>query len=288
MVTSRAVAPLHRLAAWCLPLVRPGGMMLAVKGVSAPAEVERDARAIAALGGGEPPDRNVRDRHRRSAEHGGRRGASAAKERVIVYVSEGACGASISADYRSDVSRETSPQPGWTPIAEEAARAARVLHPDRHRMPRPVRGAGSSPSPTRRAASARPRARSTSPPRSPCTACGCWSSTSTRRATPAPRSASSTASARRRSTRCCSARSPLAEAAVASTACPDLLLRARHDRPRGRRDRARQHGGPRARGSSRRWCRRRSTSSTSTTSSSTARPRSACSPSTRWSRRTRC
>ncbi len=36
-----------------------------------------------------------------------------------------------------DVSRETS-QPGWTPIAEEAERAARVLHPDRHGMPRPT------------------------------------------------------------------------------------------------------------------------------------------------------
>jgi 16S rRNA (guanine527-N7)-methyltransferase len=54
VVTSRAVAPLHRLAAWCLPLVRPGGMMLAVKGVSAPAEVERDAGAVAASGGGFP------------------------------------------------------------------------------------------------------------------------------------------------------------------------------------------------------------------------------------------
>jgi 16S rRNA (guanine527-N7)-methyltransferase len=54
VVTSRAVAPLHRLAAWCLPLVRPGGMMLAVKGVSAPAEVERDAQAVAASGGGIP------------------------------------------------------------------------------------------------------------------------------------------------------------------------------------------------------------------------------------------
>ncbi|OLT11967.1 chromosome partitioning protein [Pseudonocardia sp. CNS-139] len=32
------------------------------------------------------------------------------------------------------VSRET---PEWTPIAEEAARAARVLHPDRYGMPRP-------------------------------------------------------------------------------------------------------------------------------------------------------
>jgi 16S rRNA (guanine527-N7)-methyltransferase len=54
VVTSRAVAPLHRLAAWCLPLVRPGGMMLAVKGMSAPAEVERDAQAVAASGGGIP------------------------------------------------------------------------------------------------------------------------------------------------------------------------------------------------------------------------------------------
>ena len=54
VVTSRAVAPLHRLAAWCLPLVRPGGMMLAVKGMSAPAEVERDTRAVAVSGGGIP------------------------------------------------------------------------------------------------------------------------------------------------------------------------------------------------------------------------------------------
>jgi chromosome partitioning protein len=36
-----------------------------------------------------------------------------------------------------EVPRETSPE--WTPIAEEAARAARVLHPDRHAMPAPVR-----------------------------------------------------------------------------------------------------------------------------------------------------
>ncbi|MDN5858864.1 MAG: AAA family ATPase, partial [Pseudonocardia sp.] len=43
----------------------------------------------------------------------------------------------------SDVSRETSAVaagsgPGWTPIAEEAERAARVLHPDRYGMPRPA------------------------------------------------------------------------------------------------------------------------------------------------------
>jgi chromosome partitioning protein len=53
-----------------------------------------------------------------------------------VYVPE----QSLRSDYRPDVPRETSVEgsgPGWTPIAEEAARAARVLHPDRHRMPRP-------------------------------------------------------------------------------------------------------------------------------------------------------
>lgn len=54
VVTARAVAPLHRLAAWCLPLVRPGGMMLAVKGATAADEVRRDAAAVARLGGGAP------------------------------------------------------------------------------------------------------------------------------------------------------------------------------------------------------------------------------------------
>jgi 16S rRNA (guanine527-N7)-methyltransferase len=54
VVTSRAVAPLHRLAGWCLPLVRPGGTMLAVKGVSAPEEIVRDAAAVQRLGGGTP------------------------------------------------------------------------------------------------------------------------------------------------------------------------------------------------------------------------------------------
>jgi chromosome partitioning protein len=39
-----------------------------------------------------------------------------------------------------DVPRETSrPRQDWTPIGEEAERAARVLHPDRHLMPRPAR-----------------------------------------------------------------------------------------------------------------------------------------------------
>ncbi|GLY67535.1 16S rRNA (guanine(527)-N(7))-methyltransferase RsmG [Amycolatopsis taiwanensis] len=54
VVTSRAVAPLARLADWCLPLVAKGGMMLAVKGASARDEVARDAKAIARSGGSAP------------------------------------------------------------------------------------------------------------------------------------------------------------------------------------------------------------------------------------------
>ncbi|MCW2720360.1 16S rRNA (guanine(527)-N(7))-methyltransferase RsmG [Pseudonocardia sp.] len=54
VVTSRAVAPLHRLAGWCLPLLRPGGTMLAVKGASAPEEITRDAAVVQKLGGGAP------------------------------------------------------------------------------------------------------------------------------------------------------------------------------------------------------------------------------------------
>lgn len=41
VVTARAVADLGRLAGWCLPLVRRGGVMLALKGQSAAAEVEQ-------------------------------------------------------------------------------------------------------------------------------------------------------------------------------------------------------------------------------------------------------
>jgi 16S rRNA (guanine527-N7)-methyltransferase len=54
VVTARAVAPLARLAGWALPLLRPGGTLMAVKGASAPAEVERDAAEIRRRGGGPP------------------------------------------------------------------------------------------------------------------------------------------------------------------------------------------------------------------------------------------
>jgi 16S rRNA (guanine527-N7)-methyltransferase len=39
VVTARAVAPLDRLAGWCLPLLRPGGQLLALKGSTAAEEL---------------------------------------------------------------------------------------------------------------------------------------------------------------------------------------------------------------------------------------------------------
>jgi len=54
VVTARAVAPLARLAGWALPLLRPAGTLLALKGRSAETEVARDAVAVRKLGGNEP------------------------------------------------------------------------------------------------------------------------------------------------------------------------------------------------------------------------------------------
>jgi 16S rRNA (guanine527-N7)-methyltransferase len=51
VVTARAVAPLERLAKWCLPLLRPGGQLLALKGESAEEELQRDAQAVRKAGG---------------------------------------------------------------------------------------------------------------------------------------------------------------------------------------------------------------------------------------------
>lgn len=51
IVTARAVAPLARLAEWCLPLVRAGGLLLALKGASAAEEVQRDASTVRKVGG---------------------------------------------------------------------------------------------------------------------------------------------------------------------------------------------------------------------------------------------
>lgn len=52
VVTARAVAPLDRLAAWCLPLTRVGGRMLAMKGASAADEIDTHRNVVNRLGGG--------------------------------------------------------------------------------------------------------------------------------------------------------------------------------------------------------------------------------------------
>lgn len=51
VVTARAVAPLDRLAQWCLPLVERGGRLLAIKGRSAQTELDSHSAAVHAAGG---------------------------------------------------------------------------------------------------------------------------------------------------------------------------------------------------------------------------------------------
>jgi 16S rRNA (guanine527-N7)-methyltransferase len=50
-LTARAVAPLDRLVRWCLPLLRPRGALLAVKGATAATELAEHRCAIHELGG---------------------------------------------------------------------------------------------------------------------------------------------------------------------------------------------------------------------------------------------
>jgi 16S rRNA (guanine527-N7)-methyltransferase len=50
VVTARAVAPLSRLAAWCLPLLAPGGSLIALKGSNAQAELDAAAGDLRRLG----------------------------------------------------------------------------------------------------------------------------------------------------------------------------------------------------------------------------------------------
>jgi 16S rRNA (guanine527-N7)-methyltransferase len=50
VVTARAVAPLDRLAAWALPLCRPGGELLALKGESASEELATAQAQLTRLG----------------------------------------------------------------------------------------------------------------------------------------------------------------------------------------------------------------------------------------------
>ena len=53
VVTSRAVADLTKLARWSLPLLRPGGRMLALKGERAESEVAEHRAAMSRLGAAE-------------------------------------------------------------------------------------------------------------------------------------------------------------------------------------------------------------------------------------------
>jgi 16S rRNA (guanine527-N7)-methyltransferase len=54
VVTARAVAPLDRLAGWCLPLAAIGGRLLALKGATAAEEIAAHREAIGELGGAAP------------------------------------------------------------------------------------------------------------------------------------------------------------------------------------------------------------------------------------------
>ena len=54
VAVARAVATLDWLAEWCLPLVKRGGKVLAMKGARAAEEVPAARKAIKFLGGGEP------------------------------------------------------------------------------------------------------------------------------------------------------------------------------------------------------------------------------------------
>ena len=50
VVTARAVARLGELALWCLPLVMPGGCLLAIRGASVSEELEAERSALRSLG----------------------------------------------------------------------------------------------------------------------------------------------------------------------------------------------------------------------------------------------
>jgi 16S rRNA (guanine527-N7)-methyltransferase len=53
VAVARAVAPLDKLTSWSLPLLRPGGLLLALRGQTARSEVAETRAAIASAGGGE-------------------------------------------------------------------------------------------------------------------------------------------------------------------------------------------------------------------------------------------
>ncbi|MBT1162273.1 16S rRNA (guanine(527)-N(7))-methyltransferase RsmG [Bifidobacterium sp. SO1] len=54
VVTCRAVAPMTKLSGWTLPLLKPHGCLVALKGRSAQAEIDKAAKEIAKRGGVRP------------------------------------------------------------------------------------------------------------------------------------------------------------------------------------------------------------------------------------------
>ncbi|MFI2425748.1 16S rRNA (guanine(527)-N(7))-methyltransferase RsmG [Streptomyces sp. NPDC018955] len=101
VVTARAVAPLDRLATWGIPLLRPYGEMLALKGDTAEEELKSAATALSKLG---------------------------AAETSIVHVGEGVV------DPMSTVVRvEVGESPGGVRFAAKRAKAARTGRARRRR-----------------------------------------------------------------------------------------------------------------------------------------------------------
>lgn len=54
VVTCRAVAPMTKLSGWTLPLLKPSGQLIALKGRSAHAEIDKAGKEIAKFGGRRP------------------------------------------------------------------------------------------------------------------------------------------------------------------------------------------------------------------------------------------
>ena len=166
-VVARAVAPLDRLARWCLPLLAPGGTLLALKGRTVADEVAQHRPELARLGAASVEVRQVG-----SPESGlaaGRRG-QAQRERamtdpitapmavnpsdVVSRETDPDFGAE-SAPAPIDVSRETEPEHAPAaaeaapadvsretrqpepPIAREALQAVQVRNVRQERWPRP-------------------------------------------------------------------------------------------------------------------------------------------------------
>ncbi|MET8098564.1 16S rRNA (guanine(527)-N(7))-methyltransferase RsmG [Streptomyces sp. NPDC005236] len=101
VVTARAVAPLDRLAAWGIPLLRPYGEMLALKGDTAEEELKASATALSKLG---------------------------AVQTSVLHVGEGIV------DPMSTVVRvEVGESPGGVRFAAKRAKAARTVRTRRRR-----------------------------------------------------------------------------------------------------------------------------------------------------------